>query len=157
MLSCMGPLWHLWIFVPLQIVASCSVLSDKHAEWLRGKQYIVDLNAPGIQIKLCLIQGEVWDSNGGSNFYIRVSQLPPGVTRGPIPPLDPRARSNSSASTSSHQTLDEVARRHTGQLYFSYPERLVAGQTAMLYMNRRNRYMNSCGHLVLQWCKYMIY
>ncbi len=80
-------------------------------------------------------QGEQWDSNNGSNFYARVSQLPPGVVRGPIP----TPAGVAALSSGGGQGVEDVARRNQGQLYFTYPEKLVAGQTAMLYMNRRNR------------------
>ena len=63
------------------------------------------------------MQGEVWDSCNGSNFYLRISQLPPGVLRGPIPPLVPQLASSSSSSggTGGHQTVDELAKRMTSK------------------------------------------
>ena len=75
------------------------------------------------------VQGQVWDNCNGNNFYHRISQLPSGVTRGPVPPVKPSAV----------HTLEEVAKRQASQLFFTYPERPVAGQQGfMLCVNRIN-------------------
>ena len=65
-------------------------------------------------------QGEVWDSCNGSNFYLRISQLPPGVLRGPIPPLVPptvptAATSASGGAKGHQQSMEELAKRMTSE------------------------------------------
>jgi hypothetical protein len=67
----------------------------------------------------------VWDNCNGSNFYVRISQLPPGVLRGEIPPVVPFSSSGDGGGSGGGgvKSVDDLSRRMAGQLYFTFPER----------------------------------
>ncbi|KAG1672027.1 hypothetical protein FOA52_008903 [Chlamydomonas sp. UWO 241] len=104
-----------------------------------GDWHVGPLLLPRITYEMAMSFGDaagtVWDSNEGSNYYARVSLIPAACDgRMPHHYMNPRAWSD---EISPAPSVDEVAQRNTSRLFFTFPEKLVAGEPALIYVNRR--------------------
>ncbi|GAB4823020.1 hypothetical protein N2152v2_010066 [Parachlorella kessleri] len=84
------------------------------------------------EMHFALTDGQEWDNNAGSDFYIRV-KLAYSTAAGQQPSLDAVL---ATAQAAAEGPVVEAASRNASKLYFTAPEVPAAGAPARLYFNR---------------------